>query len=479
MTQRVATTALWSLAGANLLALLASATAAACYARWLDSSALVLWAAALAVARAGLLLLDGGIKTALVRRADLPDRATLRRLVRLSAGCAMLLSSAVAVVAWTLWRMDRLGAGEAVLLATYTAAYLLPYPPQCAALARLERQHRFGPVGRAEGASVLIEFVLPAALVQVGTPWWCAFAAAVLLARGLRSVWIVHAARALVDRATTTPGPRAGAVLHEGLGVQVVAVLSMLRDQTHLWLLAPWFGSHWAGMYTLALTACALVGQASVQTASRIALPWLRGVDPALRWPQVLAQTRLLALCTLPPLALLPAWLAHADAAWWGGRWADAVLLAPWLALRMLAGVATTSLGAWLMVARSPWRSAGAHAAWTACEVALAALALHLAGPTGLALAAAFTAWLGVLLFLSAADPQAPLWRRFAALALVLLARPSSWAALALAAWAHALPQMLPWASLLLPLVWLTEGAVRQRLRAAWRPRLPAGASHR
>lgn len=455
-----------SLGAAHALALLAAAASAALYAQWLDAQMLALWATALALARGGLLLLDSGLKTALVRRATLPDAASLRRLGRVSALVAVALAAAIALLAGGLHHSGRLGAGAAWLLALYPAAYLLSYPPLLPALARLEHAQRFGPVGRAEATSVLIEFGLPALCIAGGGAAWAAFATAALLARALRCLWIVLAARDLDTITADSDAVAPAALLREGLGVQAVAALSMLRDQTHLWLLAPWFGTHWAGMYTLALTACALLTQASVQTASRMALPQLRSLDPAQRWPQVLAQTRRLAIGVLPPLALLPAWLAHADAAWWDGRWAGAVAIAPWLVARMLPGVAVSAVGAWLLVARAPWRSAAVHAAWTAVEVLCAGIALLWLGPIGLAVAAALTPWCGLLLFLAAVAPQAPLWPRAAALARVLLLRPSLWAALLLAAWAHAQPALLPLATLALLPAWLCEAPLRHWLRS-------------
>lgn len=453
-----------SLGVANGLALLAAVGAAALYARWLDPAQLAQWALALALARAGLLLLDGGLKTALVRRDTLPDAVTMHRLRTLSAAFAMGLTGAVVVGVWLLGAEGRLSQVPAVLLVAYMAAYLLPYPPMFEALARLERAQHFAPVGRAEGVSLAVEFALPAALIAAGLPWWVAFALAVGLARTLRTAWIVRAARDLPDEAATADGLPTRGLLGEGAGVQAVAGLSMLRDQMHLWLLAPWFGAAWAGAYTLALTACALVMQVSVTTVARVTLPALRATAAVGQWPAVLARTRWLAIGALPPLMLLPAWVAQADAVWWGGRWQDALPLLPWLALRMVPGVATTTLGAWLLVAQGPWKAARAHAAWTGIEAALAAVLLLAVGPLGLAMALGCSAWAGVVLFLSAAAPAEALAPRLRALVGVLLWRPSLWTGLALAAGVHADPSVLPWVTLAMPLAWLAEPRVRRGL---------------
>ena len=467
---------------ANALALLAAAGAAALYARWLDAAQLAHWAAALALARAGVLLLDGGLKTALVRRALLPDAAALRRLGGLLMAAAVVLSAVLALLAWGLWQGGRLGGGAALLLAVYPAAYLLAYGPLLGALVELERGHRFGAVARAEGASVVVEFVLPVLLMSGGTPYWAAFALGAVAARALRSVWIVRAARGVCGEHAghhQTTGTRLATLLREGLGVQAVAALAMLRDTTHLWLLGPWFGAQWAGAYTLALMACTLVGQASAQAAARVALPLLRSTPAAAQWPQLLAQTRWLALCSLPPLMLLPAWLAHADAAWWGGRWPELAAIAPWLAARMVASVATTTLGALLMATQNPWHSARAHAAWTACELIAAGLAMRLLGPLGLAVAGALTPWVGMLLFTAAAAPTAPLRPRLVALFGLLLRRPSLWIAVALALLAQGRPALLWAVTLALPLAWLSERSLRQWLRWTLLPALQSRLARR
>lgn len=466
------------LAAANLLAWAVAGLAALAYARQLHAADFAHWAGALALARAALLVLDGGLKTALVRRAGAPDDATLRRLRRHGSWLALALSgllllASAALAAWSGWP-----APAAALLALIPAAYLLPYPWLLPALARLERAQRFGIIGRVEAASVLLEFALPAGLMAAGLPWWLAFVLAAAAARALRSLALAHAARELGDGSAPASPPATGtsaarrwqALLRAGLGVQAVTALSLLRDHVHLWWVGPLFGAAWAGQYGFALNACALIGQAAVQTAARAALPRLSHTPADRRWPEVLAQTRLLAICALPPLALLPAWLDWADARWWQGRWHDGLALVPWLALRMLPSVATTTLGAWLMVARQPRRAAAAHARWTAAELGLVAAATALAGPQGLAMAWALGGWLGVRVFLAAAQPGAALPQRLLALLRVLVLRPSLAVALGLAMLAHGQPRSLPWLTLALPLAWLAEPAAWQGWQG-WRQR--------
>jgi len=472
-----------SLGLAQALALLASVGAAAAYARWLTAESFGHWAAALALARGALLLVDGGLRTALVRREHWPGPAALGRLQRIAATAAVLVAATMAAGALWAWHAGSVVAADAMLYAAYAAAYLLSHAALFSALARLERASRFDTVGRAEASSLLLEFVAPAALMQAGAGAALAFTVSVLVARALRGAWIMGAARALGPGAAAAVPTRAADLLREGLGLQAVTALSMLRDQMHLWLLAPWFGAAWGGQYGLAMTVCALATQVPVQTAARLSLSALRRTSPARCWPAVHARVRRLAIGVLPPLPLLPAALAWVDHGLWQGRWQAAAWVLPWLALRMVAGVATTPLGSWLLVARQPWAAAQAHAAWTALEVLAAVLALALLGPLGLAVAAAVTAWPGVVLLLAAAG-RTESWRtRLLPLAATLWLRPSLAVGLVLGAAAHLQPAFLPWALMALPLAWLAEPRVRRRLHATalrvlGAPRTPAPAPH-
>jgi len=459
----------WSLGAANGVALLASAGAAAAYASWLDAGSFAHWTAALAAGRLALLLLDGGLKTALVRREQWPDAVALRLLRRLTAAAAVLIAALAAVAAAWAWHGGRLSGANAVLYSIYVIAYALLHAASFEAAARLERAGRFDRIARAEGICTVLEFVAPSLLLAGGAAPVAAFAVAVVGARSLRAVWLRRSAIGL-DEAPAAPG-RLRSLLREGLGVQAVAALSMLRDHLHLWLLAPWFGAAWAGQFGFAALACALATQAVVQAASRAALPALRAKAPQRRWAAVRARVRRLAVIVLPPLPLLPAVLAWADEHLWRGEWAPAVALLPWLAARMVAGVATTPVGAWLMVARSPWVAARAQLAWTALEVAAALLGLLLFGPPGLAIAAAVAAWPGLALLLHAVEPDARWWTRLRRLLPLLLWRRPVLAGLVLGISAQLEPALLPVALAALPLVWWLDA----RKRCAPIP-LPPGA---
>ncbi len=480
------------LTAANALALAAAAGGAAVYSGWLSPSDFAAWAGSLALARAAQLALDCGLKTALVRQTHWPAAATLRRLQRAGTLLALLLLGLLsAALAWA-WQAGSLTPLQALLWWAGPTAYLLSYPPLMVALAQLERAQAFQSLGRVEGGATLVEFLLPLPLLAAGLASPLAFASAMAVGRALRCLGLRRAARSLVqpsavghhilavDSQHRTPhDPQQGAanpcglpaqspasastLVREGLGAQAVAALSMLRDLQHLWWLGPWLGAAWAGAYVFAYAVIALLTQAPAQTAARVALPALAARPAPERWPQVLEHARWLAICTLPPLALLPYALQALDTAWWQGRWALALPLVPCLALRMVGAAASTPLGAWLMVQQPPWMVARVHAWWTLAEVLLALALCTWLGAIGLAVAGAGGVWVGVALMLAAGHGRAAPQAAHELLGAVL-GRPSLWVALALAACAARWPQAWAACALALPLAWLAERRVRGAL---------------
>ncbi|MDT7838929.1 hypothetical protein [Aquabacterium sp. OR-4] len=464
------------LVAANAVALMAGAGASLAYARWLEPASFAHWAMALAAGRCALLLLDGGLKTVLVRQPQDPDTQTWRTLERGCAAAALGLTVVLAAALAGLAAAGVIATTAAALLVIYPAAYLLSYPALLPALARLERSGRFGALGRVEGITALVELVLPALLMACGLAWWLSFCVAAVLARSWRT-WQTRAveraigplpAQAQAQAQAPVAVPSAGEarrLLRAGLAQQAVFALAMLRDLTHVWLLGPWFGKAWVGQYALAHSASALVCQPLVLGATRMLLPELRTLAPAQRRQRVMQQISGLCMASLPPMLLLPLALASADAWLGAGKWADARALLPWLGLRLVGGVVATVLGTWLCVQAAPWAATRAHARWTLVEIVGALAGLALGGPPGLAMASAVSVWFAAWDFcgvLAAPGQRLGLLREAAACALgrpsLLVAGAGLWL---LQRW----PQPWPWLPLLPLLAWLAEARVRQALR--------------
>lgn len=420
-----------AMTAANAVALAMVIISYILYSRLMTPAEFGIYAGALAIAKLGTTVLDGGLKIALVKHHDTVGPGVLRALFLGSMGASILAVLLLVMVVATLAALNLLEAGNAFFFALYGAAYFLTYPLLFIPLAQLERAQRYTPVARAETLSISIEYALPALLWLMVAPGFWSFILAAWIARGLRTSLMLAASddRAWLPRGSTPQWHEARALLREGLGLQIAVSLSMLRDNIHLLLVGPWFGKEWAGLYAWALQLCAVASQVFVQTASRVALPALRltkGMDS--RWKATLTQITWLTIFTAPPLVFLTD-IAHvANEALFDSKWTVALGLLPFLIVRMLPGLATTPLGSLVLAERDARAYAVANAWWTGGEVVVAATMLWLYGPIGLAWSYAFMAWLGVAAFVR----QLPLPARFISLLPPLLLRPSLWVAVLL-----------------------------------------------
>lgn len=420
-----------AMTAANAVALAMVALSYILYSRLLTPAEFGLYAGALAIAKLGTTILDGGLKIALVKHHEIVALGVLRALFMGSAGASILAVLSLAAVVSILAGWNVLEPDTASFFTLYGAAYFLTYPFLFIPLARLEREQNYTPVAWAEMLSVSIEYALPALLWLWVAPGFWSFIVAAWIARGLRAslVLVACADRAWLSRGSTPHWHEAKTLIREGLGLQVAVSLSMLRDNIHLLLLGPWFGKEWAGLYAWALQMCAVASQVFVQTATRVALPALRlrkGIDS--RWKATLAQVAWLTIFTAPPLIFLTDIARASNVFLFDAKWTAALSLLPFLVVRMLPGLATTPLGSLVLAERDARAYAVANAWWTGGEVVVATALVWLYGPIGLAWSYAFMAWLGVAVFVR----QLPLPARLVGLLSPLLLRPSLWAAIAL-----------------------------------------------
>lgn len=399
---------------------------------WLMTpSEFAIYAGALAIAKLGTTVLDGGLKVALVKHHEPVSADILRALFIGSTAAAILAVSVLTAVVFALASVNLLAADNAAFFALYGAAYFLTYPFLFLPLAQLERAQRFSPVARTEALSISIEYALPAVLWLTVAPGFWSFVVAAWLARVLRAVLMLAASneRAWLARGLRPQWRGTGVLLREGVSLQIAVALSMVRDNIHLLLVAPWFGKEWAGLYAWALQLCAVASQVFVQTATRVALPALRltqGIDA--RWKSTLTQISWLAIFTSPPLIFLTDIASAVNETLFDAKWTAALGLLPFLVVRMLPGLATTPVGALVLAERDARVYAAVNAWWTAGEVGVAATMLWLFGPTGLAWSYALMAWFGLAVFVY----PIPRPGRVSGLLAALLLRPSLWAAVVL-----------------------------------------------
>jgi O-antigen/teichoic acid export membrane protein len=213
-------------------------------------------------------------------------------------------------------------------------------------------------------------------------------------------------------------------VVRKGLGIQAGGAGALVRDNLHVLLVVPFFGKAWAGYYTWGYQLGLVLSQAFVQVSSRISLPLLaQATSFEERWRICLDQARWMMIFTGPLLVAGLAVISPIDLQFFGGKWAPAIGLLPFLFLRMVGGAAITPVGNLLPVQSGSRAFARVALQWTALEAAAAAALLAAAGPAGLAYSGAAGVWIGILLFLRPLNRDT--WARFADILRELWTRPS------------------------------------------------------
>ncbi len=419
-----------AMTAANAVVLAVVAVSYVLYSRLMTPAEFGLYAGALAIAKLGQTVLDGGLKIALVKQPDFATPGVRRALFIGSASAGVLATGLLVACLSGLSALAVLPAPSAVFLAAYGAAYFLTYPLLFIPLAQLERHQRFTPVAWAEASGMLVEYALPALLWMLVAPGFWSFVLAAWAGRMLRTAIVLAQSddRAWLAGGTAPAWRDSRALLREGMGLQIAVSLSLLRDNLHLLLVGPWFGKEWAGFYAWAQQLCAVASQVFVQTATRVALPALRLMNGSeARWKATLVQIAWLTIFTAPPLLFLTD-LAHAaNQALFDGKWGVALGLLPFLVVRMLPSMATTPLGSLVLADRGARAYAIANAWWTGGEIVVAALLIWWLGPIGLAWNYAVMAWFGAAAFVWPLLPPA----RFGRLLPPLLWRPSLWTGVA------------------------------------------------
>jgi O-antigen/teichoic acid export membrane protein len=401
------------------------------YSRLMTPAQFGIYSGALAIAKLGTTLLDGGLKISLIKHHEDVSPGGLRALFIGSAVASIIAVLLLTTVAFTFASLHLFEIDNALFYTMYGAAYFLAYPFLFIPLAQLERKQQYTPIAKVEALSVSIEYALPALLWLLVAPGFWSFILAAFISRGLRTALILTASkdRKWLKRNSKPLWHEGKVLLREGIGLQVAVALSMVRDNIHLLVVGPWFGKEWAGLYAWAMQLCAVASQVFAQTATRVALPALRlihGIDA--RWKATLTQITWLTIFTAPPLVFLTDIARATNEYLFNSKWTAALILLPFLIVRMLPGLATTPLGSLVLAERDARAYAVVNAWWTGGEVVVATTLLWLYGPIGLAWSYSFMAWLGVAAFLR----QLPLPARFISLLPPLLLRPSLWAAIAL-----------------------------------------------
>lgn len=358
------------------------------------------YTAALAVGAFSILVLDGGIKTTVIKRDQDLSAAEAGGLLLALTGLAAALLAILGVVYFLRtgkW-FDVRGGDE--LITAFAGLYIISYPWIGLSTALLERRLEYSRLARIEATSMVVERLLPIAFLVATDFGLFSFSLGLLLGRLIRLTQLLAAApipiRASSLRAVT-------GMFGEGLWIQLGGAAASIRDNLHVLLVGPLVGASWVGYYGWALQLCTIASQAFVQIAARVALPLVaQSTTWSQRWALSLGQIRILASATALALAATLLFAPWANNVLFDSKWTDALPVLALLCVRMLPGVACTSLTPLLLVERGTKSFAAVTVGWTAIELAAAAAGIYVFGQLGLAYSYAICAWAGAAMFLYA-----------------------------------------------------------------------------
>lgn len=375
------------------------------YSRLLSPGEFGSYGAAFALAAMLSLVLDGGLKTTIIkmqREVTDEEEATVLWLMLLGA---LLLTALFYVLQRPLFLWRPGIRQDYRFVVSFVSVSLIFYPLVTLPTARLERRLAYQHIAWIESTGMLLERGSPALILLWFHAGIYSFLWALVLARIFEVIAFGQFHRCATGLVSFRHVKQSFHLLREGGWIQAGALSNVVRDNLHVLLVGPFFGKAWIGNYTWALQICQISSQAFAQIAARVALPvFAQEGSFRDRWPKCLLQIRLLVELTGPVLCVVWFMLPVVNTHFFHGEWTPALILIPLLFFRMLPGLATTPLGPLTMVHRGGYVYARVSCTWTLAEIAGAAFCLAFLGPVGLACSYAFMVWVGLLLMLHALD---------------------------------------------------------------------------
>jgi len=386
---------------ANILTLVVVGLSFVAYSKLLDPAEFGLYAVALSAATILALVLDGGLKTTIIKLdSELSAQEESSIAVWMVLVSVALLLILVAVEGPLLALRPGIK-HDATFVTIFVGITLGFYPFVTLPTANLERKLRYGQLAWIESLGMVVERGGPALLLVLTRGRIYCFVWALLASRILRA--LILARFHPISFLSVSWAGFLDSLRHvrEGAWIQAGAISAVVRDNLHTLLVGPLFGKEWIGYYAWAFQICLVSSQLFAQISARVSLPLLaQAQDFDRRWPRCLFQIRLLTMLTVPVLCGVWLILPALNRSFFQGKWEPALALIPFLFFRMIAGMATTPLGPLIMVQRGGSVFAKANFQWTIAEVAGAFVLLKLVGPTGLAWTYALVVWFGLWILL-------------------------------------------------------------------------------
>jgi O-antigen/teichoic acid export membrane protein len=387
---------------ANILTILAIGFSFVAYSKLLSPPEFGLYAVALSAATLLALILDGGLKTTIIK-----SETSLSRGEESSITVLMLLVSIALVLVLLAVRQPILALRPEIkqdskFVVLFVGIALLFYPFVTLPTAKLERGLKYGHIAWIESLGTIVERCGPALLLLFSKSGIYSFIWALLISRVLRATILATFHPISLSAASWAGLSNSWRHLREGAWIQVGTISSVTRDNLHTLLIGPFFGKEWIGYYAWALQICLVSSQVFAQISARVSLPLLaRAGSFEKRWTQYLYQVRLLTMLTVPVLCAVWLILPTVNVTFFSGKWQPALALVPLLFLRMIPGMATTPLGPLIMVHRGGAAFGMANLIWTVLEVIAAGTLVFALGAKGLAWSYALVVWMGLWLLMA------------------------------------------------------------------------------
>jgi|HubBroStandDraft_6_1064221.scaffolds.fasta_scaffold11604_6 O-antigen/teichoic acid export membrane protein len=410
----------------NAVALASIAVSYVVYSRLLTAQEFGAYAAALAVGNLAVLVLDGGIRTSIIKHATALTRAEEGVLLKYMLAFSALLLLALFFGQTAVGRFYPAASTQTGFVALFAAVYLVTYPWIGLSTAALERSLAYSHIAWIESIGVVFERAAPAFFILLGHFRLGAFVIGLMLGRAVRIILLARLHSVSLVRGPGASFAVVRSLLKEGLWFQLGGAASLVRDNLHVIIVGPLFGALWVGYYAWALQLCTLASAIFVQISSRVSLSvTARSTQFSERWSTVARQLATLTAITAPILAAVILAAPNLDHMFFGDKWHPALTLLPLLCARMIPGIASAPVGMLLLVERGASKYAMALWVWTALELAAAYAAVKLIGSYGLAVSYAIAAWFGVFVLAKGIGVFVP--SLFVRICSIILRRPALW----------------------------------------------------
>jgi O-antigen/teichoic acid export membrane protein len=336
---------------------------------------------------------DGGVKTVIIKSKIKYSESTYKAIyiatIALSGAMFCILMLGLRFVEFEFNVVD-----ASLIYIIYTGSYIFAFPLTIIGLSELERGQKFKKIATIDSISNFIEFIFPMLLYLFGVNIFYGFIISVFLSKIYR---VIHIGQYNFDLNNKADWGAYKKIVAEGWCIQKITIVSMLRDNQHLLIIGPIYGSVWLGNYSWALQMCAVLSQVFIQSVNRVALTKFRVYENNEESKTALFnKIKWLTICTIPLMIAAYIPIKIINESYFLGKWSDSIELMLLLFIRMVPSVATSAIAPYLLVNNKVKYFSKANFIWTILEVAVVLSLLYYVGEYALALGYACMGWVGL-----------------------------------------------------------------------------------